>query len=142
MKVLVSIFTLVQVLTAGSALAACRSTSSLEKGNWKIHSSSRFQELSSEVVEKFQANQQQYQRNMQTRLYSRNARRPILVSSFDNHLTPKDQMFGDVLFIEDLNTGDLIEIRWFADGRRQLVFNSEAQPCPANWIPWTANSLY
>jgi hypothetical protein len=75
-------------------------------------------------------------------MYSSQARSWVELTSVDSSQTPSDEMSGDILWIRDLDTQKVIEIRWYENNKIYVLYNNIYQPCATNLIPFVDNSLF
>ena len=60
---------------------------------------------------------------------------------FDDLATNKDEMFGDIAVVED-EQNQRVELRWYQDGFRQIVFNPLVLTCITEPAPVADNSVF
>jgi hypothetical protein len=74
--------------------------------------------------------------------YSSVAGRIVKYEAFDKLATPQNKMYGDIVFITDPESGDLLELRWFDGDMKHVVFNNKLLRGVTELIPPVTNSLY
>ncbi len=110
--------------------------------NWSVERGANLEGASSKLLELVHKNPKQYVDKKSFKMYSSIARRWVELVTIDFLPTPHDEMFGDILWIHDLETKELAEIRWYKDGQVYVKYNSEYQICATNLVPFVDNSLY
>lgn len=62
---------------------------------------------------------------------------------FDDLRTSRDEMFGDIAVIEDPNNNfQRVELRWYENSVRHIVFNSQVLTCFTELPPPVDNSVF
>ena len=75
-------------------------------------------------------------------IFSPAAGRIVKYEAYDRLSTPRNTMYGDIVFITDSESGDLLELRWFDGQKKHVVFNDKLQRGVTELIPPVKNSLY
>lgn len=140
MKLVLGIFLLVsagvsqaneqEMLQCESAIALER-VGFVEKGHFKS---------TVEKLLKKTKNTQQFVDEMDQKFFHSLEKRWARLLSKDSLLTATEEMAGDVVFISDLKTDEIMEVRWYENGHRMFAVKSGV--CPAKLIPMAENSLY
>ncbi len=130
---------LVLSLCASQAFAqnVCRDQALVENG-WVEHSSGLSQIANRLKTEIEKSN---WVPDLESTMLSPSLRKHLKFSSFDNLDTPQSEMFGDVAFYADLKTGEVLEVRWYADGKKHFA-HSRSIDCSVDGVPFAVNALF
>ncbi|PIK13586.1 hypothetical protein [Halobacteriovorax sp. JY17] len=134
-------FILVFLFIFSTHSAECVS-SSLKKIGFGFASKKEFSVIENNVKKWVQDNEQDFILDYESRMFSSVYGKFVLVTSLDNIQTSEDEMFGDVVFIRDLNSGKILEIRWFQHGLKLVAFDRKMQSCPTAVVPLAENTLF
>lgn len=114
----------------------------LKELGWAVRSSSRVQATSERLWNLTQESPDVYGDEAVYKMYSTVARNWVELVSVDSTLTPSDEMLGDILWIRDLDSQEVVEVRWYEGGRVKVQYDLDYQPCATNAVPMVTNSLY
>lgn len=64
----------------------------------------------------------------------------VAFKSYDFLGTEDMEMFGDAVFYKDTSSNEIIEIRWYAEGMKQIVHRQDV--CGIDGIPLAENALF
>jgi hypothetical protein len=109
---------------------------------WVVHSSSDFKHISRQVLAKF--SEERADRVYDTRfvIYCSICYRLVNFESYDSLSTPRDEMYGDIVFITDPVSDELIGLRWYDGQTNHVVFDDGRQCCVTDRIPRAKNCLF
>lgn len=124
------------------ASAECRSDQQLNNAGWVIHSSHQFKSLSQKIAAQFEAQGNDYIFDVESNFFSSVASKMARMQSFDRVSTPQNIMYGDIVFIRDVHSENLIELRWFDGKSKHVVFDGSQQTCVTNLMPYAVNALF
>lgn len=124
-----------------SALATCKSDMSLKAAGFNVQTRN-FKKIMLEKEEWFLKNNHLFELDTKGTIYSSVVSQMVTVTSHDNIETPRETMFGDVVFFELFSDKQMIEIRWFENGKKHVAYDPKVQPCATNTIPVAVNSLF
>jgi len=124
------------------ALAAddCPSHDALRTRGFVVHSTSDFSRLTRQVFADYESEMEHFVPDMESRLYSGELKVPVLVKSVDDLRTPQSEMYGDLFVIQNLDTGELYELRWYSKGVKHVVYRT--LKCATNYVPYAENALF
>src|SRR4051812_40424960 len=125
-----------------SAVAQCRSDTKLSAAGWVIHPSVEFQELAAYQRAQMKTHAEDFVFDPEGRWSASPTPRSLRARSWDRLSTPQAEMYGDLFVIEDLNTGEPVEVRWY-DGRKHVVYDSKVEECACgDFLPMAVNALF
>jgi len=113
----------------------------LDKG-WAVHSSKKFSLISREIIIKFRKNRNNYVHDTDGYISSPHSKKTFKYVTYDNEETPQLEMYGDIFFLTDPETGQLIELRWYDGRKRHVIYNCECQSCAFDIVPMVKNCLF
>jgi hypothetical protein len=131
---------LISALFALNSLAACPD-SDLEKRGFEIESENFFKNAK-KVITWLEKDQSNFVDDVETRFFSTQYNGYVLFNSYDHLATDTMEMFGDAIIIRDLNSFEVIEVRWYENGQKKISYNAEVQSCASNLVPIADNALY
>ncbi len=114
----------------------------LSKKGWDIKQVSNLDTMSEKLKKPIISHPAEYSVEGTYKMYSTIARTWVELHSVDSLATPKNEMFGDMLWISDLQTGELIELRWYEAQKVHVAYNPDYQSCATHLIPIADNSLF
>ncbi len=133
-------FALVALLaTPLVASANCTSDVALARVGFVVHSTG-FEAVTAPVLAKYEREKSQFVFDTDARLYDDELHVPVYMVSYDDLRTPQPLMYGDIFLVQNLNTKELYELRWYADGKRHVAYRGTQ--CALDYIPLADNSLF
>ena len=138
-------FLVSSIVLCSSAWAAgkkCPSDPALLQAGWVIHPTGDFRTIAGKVEKWFTSEPKNFVDDLSGTIYSSVASKLVTITSFDYLPTPQGEMFGDVAFFTDFRSGELIEVRWYDQGKRHVVYDKSQTPCATNSIPMAENALF
>lgn len=146
----------------------CPSDSALRDARFTIHPSANFEQLAEKVISEVVAAGDDFVYDSAGPIHSRYGHRThetLILFSYDDVTTPQSTHYGDVVFVlkhepngrEDVGElqkvsskapsaesldSRLVEVRWWTDGTRQVVYNDEQVRCATHSLPMAENALY
>jgi hypothetical protein len=112
-----------------------------EKG-WKVKGSININPTSNWLKSLLEDFPQDFSAAATFKMYSTSAQNWVELTLIDNFTTPQSEMYGDILWIRDLLTKDLIELRWYDGQKVSVLYAKNYQTCATNLVPFVDNSLY
>ena len=138
MKILIALVVLIMApLTARAG--DCASDAALERLGFVVHSSD-FESVTAPILAKYEKEKSQFVFDTDARLYDDELHVPVYMVSYDDVRTPQPLMYGDIFLVQNLNTKELYELRWYADGKRHVAYHQTQ--CALDYIPMADNSLF
>lgn len=64
----------------------------------------------------------------------------VQFQSFDNLTTPQMEMFGDLALYQHHKTNEMLEVRWYAQGKKHFVHKMGV--CTVDVVPIAENTLF
>lgn len=120
----------------------CSTDINLKSLGWVVHSSSNFKPISRRVLAKFSEEGADYVYDTRFVIYCSLCNRIMKFESYDRLATPHDEMYGDIVFITDIESDELIGLRWYDGQTNHVVFNHGYQCCVTSRIPRVMNCLF
>lgn len=151
------------------ANASCPSDSALLEAEFTIHPSEKFNKLAQEIVADFLDAGDDYIYDTAGPVTSRYGGRPqkqsLVLFSFDDVTTPQSEQYGDIVLVmvhdrqghskmADIRkvsssytpkanalNNRLVEVRWWDDGVRNVIYDKTQVRCAAHSLPMAINAL-
>lgn len=170
MQLLKLSLSLVCLLSTPLALSdtLCPSDQALRNAQFKIHPSETFDQLADTIVNDFLNAGDSYIYDTAgpiRSVYSDNKEASLVLFSYDDITTPRDTQFGDIVLVlehdpqgqskmgdlrkvssytpnTDASQGRLVEVRWWDQGVRQVVYNKRQINCATHSLPMAENALF
>lgn len=170
MRQLTFILALTSLFSAQVAMstASCPSDRALHDARFAVHPSTNFDQLARDVISRFVAARDDFVYDAAGPIRSRyglHTTETLILFSYDDVTTPQATQYGDVVFVlahdanEHSTSGDLrkvsgsapasasldkrlVEVRWWADGIRQVVYDDDRVSCATHSVPMAENALY
>ncbi len=136
MKILIS-FLFVMSAWSGE----CVNAELVAKG-FKFSNKKSFSTISKNINKWFNNSNNEFEADYESPMYSTSYKGYVTVTAFDNLVTPQDEMYGDIVFIKDRFSNELIEVRWYQNSMKLIAFNKELQSCPTEVVPLVENALF
>ncbi|MBW1799891.1 MAG: hypothetical protein JRJ85_04095 [Deltaproteobacteria bacterium] len=114
----------------------------LVKRGWVVHETKDFVRFSRQIMAQYVDSKADYVYDTGGFFFSPTAGRIVKYESYDRLATPRNKMYGDIVFITDTESSELIELRWFDGVIKHVIFNSAFQHGVTDLIPPVKNSLY
>lgn len=118
----------------------CLDAEFIAKG-FKFSNKKSFSTISKNINKWMNSSENDFVLDYESPMYSSSYQGYVTVTSYDNLVTDRDEMFGDVVFLRDRFTDKLIEVRWYQNGMKLIAFDRELQACPAPVVPIVENAL-
>ena len=109
---------------------------------WVVHESKDFVPVTRQAMTRYIAGKADYVYDTGGFFFSPAAGRIVKYEAYDRLATPRNTMYGDIVFITDSESGELLELRWFDGHMKHVVFNDTLQHGVTDLIPPVINSLY
>ena len=116
--------------------------SSLKKIGFGFANKKEFSVIEANVMKWIEVNEEEFILDYESKMYSSIYKDFVKVTVLDNLQTPQNEMYGDVVFIRALDSGNLLEIRWFQNGLKIVAFDKSLQSCPTAVVPMADNALF
>jgi nucleoside diphosphate kinase len=140
MKMFSTLFLLVSIFTFSNTAFAC-ADSVLENKGFEIHNSEMFEEKTKEIINWYENNMDTFSTDLNGKVWSTELNGFVHIKTFDNSMTPQSEMFGDIMFVTELFSGELVEMRWYKNSKKNIIYNSSIQSCATNVVPYAVNAL-
>lgn len=137
MKVLIALFISITTL-AGTACP----NRELEKEGFNIHPGRTFKKDVKFLETWIKLDAHQFILDVSARYYSTQYNGYVKMVSLDFIPTRQSEMFGDVVFIKDLESGETLEVRWYDNKSKHISYNRKRQSCASSLIPMVDNALF
>lgn len=132
-------FLIILLLSIQSNAQQICDNQALIANGWVQHSSTEFAQVA-EMMQKETQNSN-WVKDIETVFFSGHLEKFVSFKSLDNLATYDLEMFGDVAFYSDIETGDLIEVRWYQDGKKHFVLRKDLL-CTVDELPLAENTLF
>lgn len=126
----------------------CSMSHSYKSKGWRVHDSSEFLKIEKNVLQRLKEGLEKksivYDLSGLIITNQTPSGEPAVLSAtmYDDLMTATDQMYGDIALLEIQNQpGVIVEIRWYEDGLKQIVFNSRFLTCISEAPPFAENSV-
>lgn len=116
----------------------CATDTWFKEEGWSIHSTDEFT-TTALTLEK-RTKESTVKDDMETEFDSDLYQKSFHFRSWDDLSTLDTEMYGDIVFISEPLTHKLIELRWYEDGRKHLVYRENE--CAMDLIPLATNTLF
>ena len=141
LKILTSLFAF--LLFSNVALSAvCTTDNFFTEEGWDTHSNQDFAAISKNVLAYYELNKKDFVDDVTESYYSEELDQLVDFQSYDDLRTPDREMFGDIVVLKKQATGELLEIRWYADQTKHIIYNHALQECAQDLIPDAINTLF
>lgn len=141
LKVLVTMFAI--ILFSNSAFSrVCTANNFFEEDGWDTHTQHNFAAVSKNVMDYYEKNKQNFVADLDLTFYSEELGASVGFKSFDDVRTSRDEMFGDLVLITAPNSEELMEIRWYVDNVKHIIYNHSIEECASELIPEVDNTLF
>lgn len=137
-----SFFILILVFSRLTYAGDCATNRFFEGEGWNTHQSDDFKKTTESLRQYIEGNATYLRPDQESIFYSEELDHLIHFQSYDDIRTPDLEMFGDVVLLNDLSTGELIEARWYSNKVKNLIHNQTKEKCAANLIPYADNTLF
>ncbi|WP_044557279.1 hypothetical protein [Halobacteriovorax marinus] len=115
---------------------------SLKEIGFSFATKKEFSVIESDLDKWIKENQDDFILDYQSRMFSSVHKKFVSVLSLDNIQTSEEEMFGDLILIRDLASGDLLEARWYKYGLKIIAFDRKKANCPVAVVPIAVNTLF
>lgn len=136
--VLVSVFLFSNIASA----RLCIANNFFEEDGWDTHTRQDFAAVSKNVMAYYEQNKQNFVSDLELEFYSEEHEAMVGLKSFDDLRTSNDEMLGDLVLITAPKTGELMEVRWYADKIKHIIYNHSLQECASELIPDVENAIF
>lgn len=140
-KVLISLFAL-SLFSSVAYAQLCTTNNFFEDEGWDTHAGQDFDAVSKNVLAYYELNKKDFVDDVTEVYYSEALETLIDFQSFDDLRTPDREMFGDIVVLKKQETGELLEVRWYADETKHIIYNHALQECAQDLIPVADNTLF
>lgn len=111
----------------------------LINGGWLQHPSHEFPQIIASMETETQ--NPGWVKDIETHFFSGHLEKMISFKSLDNLATDDLEMFGDVAYYSDFETQEILEIRWYENGRKHFVLRQDLL-CTVDDAPLAENTLF
>ena len=140
-KILISLFAI--SLFANVAFSqVCTTNNFFEAEGWDTHTGQDFAAVSNNVLAYYELNKKDFVDDITESYYSEALDALVDFQSYDDLRTPDREMFGDIVVLKKQETGELLEVRWYADQTKHIIYNHALQECAQDLIPDADNTLF
>lgn len=120
----------------------CASNRFFESEGWNTHKSDEFKKTTDSLGQYIERNKDFLRPDMESVFYSEELEGLVHFQSYDDIRTPDLEMFGDIVLLHVVSTGELVEARWYSNKIKNLIHNTTVQKCAADLIPYADNTLF
>ena len=142
MKIIMSLV----VFTLLSSSAFARRTycpdETMQRIGFTVYPTQDFSKYEKKVMRWLERSSKDFEMEMSSKIWSHVSKSWIEVFSYDNIKSPSMEMLGDVFIIRDLDTQEIVEVRWYENSTKKLVYNQDYQRCSTDLIPIVENALF
>lgn len=139
-KVVISLFAI--CLFSNVAFSqVCPSNNFFEAEGWDTHTGQDFAAVSKNVLAYFERSKEYLVDDLDVTYYSEEHDALVNFKSVDDLRSPDRIMFGDLVTVKT-QTGELLEIRWYADDVKHIIYDKKLQNCAQDLIPDADNTLF
>lgn len=132
------IFTALFLCTSLWAAEPCQSSKNLINAGFVQHDSSEFTTIHKRLQNALSG--QSIRTDLDLIFGSIHLEKPVHFQSWDDLNTPDLEMYGDIVFYSDIDSGNTFEIRWYEMGKKHFVISSSQ--CSCDDVPLADNALF
>lgn len=140
-KIIISLFFALSISRVAFS-EVCISNNFFEGEGWNTHENEDFSAVSKKVLAQYENNKKYFVADLETLFYSEELETEVNFKSLDDLRTPDREMYGDLIVLTLPSTGELLEVRWYADETKHIIYNHKLQRCAADLIPLADNTLF
>ena len=123
-----------------NTFATC-SNEALSELGFKVETA-KFTKNSAKILKWLANDQEQFVDDIETKFFSTQYGAYVQFNSYDHLSTPQMEMFGDIVVIRDLNSNEVLEVRWYKNSVKYISYNSNKQNCASDLVPYADNALF
>ena len=156
------------IATPATAAKSCDSDRALLRADFEIHNPAEFDHLAAQTISKLTESGDNFVLDATGPIrshYSHHVGETLKLFSYDDITTPQSTQYGDIAFFFVIDPSgkseqrdphllrlssrvsqpivkQLVEVRWWDDGKRHAVYNADWVRCAASALPMAENTLY
>lgn len=135
-------FILIYLLIFTCAISFAKTNCSdndLVASGWVKHSSDQLTDIIGKLSKNISS--PSWKDDLETNFFSGSLEKFVHFQSWDNLDTNDLEMFGDVVFYSDIDSGKILEARWYENEQKHFVVSSSLA-CSVDEVPLAENALF
>lgn len=121
---------------------ACSTDAKLKNMGWVVVRTPSLESFFQKLQSWQQSESDKFVDDLNGNFFSSVAKKFLVVKTYDFLPTPQSIMYGDLVYYFNHQTEELVEARWYKDGKKHVAYDSSQTPCATNNIPIAENTIF